>query len=146
VWLPDIAERFNQLSWHDSKLRGICIQRNGERQFDEVTLDLELYSDRQPEGYRRRQAIATFADCRYIRLAFDLENKRLCGDDISQALCEKDCPLKQQIEDKITQEPLQVRPEKERPLMDYYVFKIQLIPPGGEMIIVAKNFDHTFLE
>jgi len=146
MWLTDVAERFNQLSWHDSKLRGTCVQRNRERRFDEVTLDLELYSDRQPGGYKRGQATLTLVNCRYVRFTIDLESKRLCSDDISQASCEKDSPVKSKIEEKISQEPLQIRPDRERPLDEYYLFRIQLIPPGGEMIVVAKDFDLVILE
>lgn len=144
--MANIVERFNQLSWHDSKLKGISITRNHERPVEEVTLDLELYCDRQVGGYKRRRAVIVLTDCRYIRLAMDVENKRLCSDDISQASCEKDSPLKQQIEDKIVQEPLQPRPEEKQPLAKYYLFRIQLIPPGGEIAVVAKDFRLTVLE
>jgi hypothetical protein len=75
-----------------------------------------------------------------------LESKRLCSDNVSQASCEKDSSIKSQIEEKISQEPLQIRPERERPLDEYYLFRIQLIPPGGEMIVVAKDFDLVILE
>jgi len=83
---------------------------------------------------------------RYVRFTIDLESKRLCSDDISQASCEKDSPVKSKIEEKISQEPLQIRPDRERPLDEYYLFRIQLIPPGGEMIVVAKDFDLVILE
>jgi hypothetical protein len=73
-------------------------------------------------------------------LAIDLGSKQLCGDDISQASCERESLLKNQIEERIIQEPFQLRPEKERPLDEYYLFRIQLIPPGGEIVIVAKDF------
>lgn len=144
--MANVAERFNQLSWHDSKLKGISITRNHERPVEEVILDLELYCDRQVGGYRRRRAVIILSDCRYIRLAMDVDSKRLCSDDILQASCEKDSTLKQQIEDKIVQESLQPRPEDEQPLAKYYLFRIQLIPPGGEVAVVAKDFSLTILE
>ena len=54
--------------------------------------------------------------------------------------------MNRSIEEKISQEPLQIRPERERPLDEYYLFRIHLIPAGGEMIVVAKDFDLVILE
>jgi hypothetical protein len=142
----DIPERFNKLLWHDSKLQGIRIQRRSGSPFDEISLDIALYVDRQPNGYERRPVSITFSSWRYVRMGMDLESKRLCSDDISEAWCEKDSVLKKQIEEKISHEPMQARPEKERPLAEHYLFRILLITPGGEMIIVARNFELVMLE
>jgi len=38
--LENVAESFNDLLWHDSKLRGIRIQHNGDS--DDIILDVEL--------------------------------------------------------------------------------------------------------
>src|SRR5262245_29524882 len=74
--------RFNELLWHDSKLIGFSLAREWE--LDRLALQVELRTSNGMEP-----VIVTFLECTYLRLAIDVEGKRVCSDDISEGACEQ---------------------------------------------------------
>lgn len=129
-----ICQRFNKINWHDSKLIEINIAYISDYHRYDIYLKIKLLTNPMPGHYDWRDAILRIRDCTIIRMNVDLTAKLTCADDISVAYCEKETPLKKQIERvDLTHE--------ENPLADYLHFHLGLIVPGGDVDIFAKNFD-----
>ena len=125
----ETCERFNRLIWHDSKLRSLRIVRN-EDDLDEVHLDVELRGmpekELAPMTVVLENAVFFFSD-------IDLQGKRECSDDISNAKCE----ARTDLMTKLQNERLQYSPTA---LTGYFHFSVFLIPPGGSVDVIASGF------
>jgi len=130
----DVPELFNRIPWHDSKLRGICIQHRGV-DVDDVILDVELWDSMN----KLIPARIVLKDTSFFLCDLDLRGKRACSDDISDAMCCAESDLK----NKIQKERLPLSPVKldENILKDEFHFWFYLIPPGGTIDVIAKNFE-----
>lgn len=118
------VRRFNAIHWHDSKLLGLQFSRIGGE--DQVRVTVLL---REPQG-PGTPVVIVFTESTYIALEVDLEGKRLCSDDISGAECH------------LTSEWLRTLSERnpDDNFGGYLHFEIGLIPPGGTINILAKDF------
>jgi hypothetical protein len=117
-------ERFNAVRWHDSKLLGLSLCR--VERADHVKIFLGLLE----EGGLLTPTELVFEDPTYIALQVDLEGKRLCADDISSAKCHASSEWIRRLSE---QNPLDN-------FGGYLHFEIDLIPPGGTIDILAKDF------
>ena len=119
-----ITQRFNDLPWHDSKLLGFSFYREGSQELARVSLQLL-------EKNRALQSVELiFHESTYVALEVDLEAKSQCSDDISDAECSESSDW--------------IRTLSERNPYDsfegYLHFSIYLIPPGGSINVLAKDF------
>jgi len=130
----DICRRFNSLHWHDSKLVGVHISYSADDRTDDVCFQIELLTNPQPGNYQWKSAKLKITECTIIKLDMDLDGKHVCSDDIAEAFCTAESPLKDQLE----REQLK---HEEKPLAGYLHFRISLIPPGGEIDLFAKDFE-----
>lgn len=124
----NVCEQFNKLKWHDSKLRSFSVLREGDT--DHVVVSLEL---RGISTQELASATLILEDAAYIKAELDLEGKHQCSDDISNATCSIEGPLKQEL----LQSQLKYSPSA---LEGYYLFDLFLIPPGGRLQVFAKGF------
>jgi hypothetical protein len=122
--MDSVLERFNSIRWHDSKLLGIAIYRtDGE---DKIKLSFQLYED----GGTLKAVEMVFRQTTYVEVRVDLEGKRVCADDISGAECS--------VSSEWTTELSKQNPHDN--FDEYLHFAIYLIPPGGKVDILAKDY------
>ena len=122
--MDSIIQRFNSIGWHDSKLLGLSFYRaNSEEQ---VRISLQLLG----EGGVLRPSEIIFKESTYVKLEVDLEGKRVCADDISDAECRASSEWIKTLSDQNPHDSFE----------GYLHFAIDLIPPGGKINILAKDF------
>jgi len=136
--VSDIRGRFSQVQWHDSKLLDLHLVRHGEKKQYDLRLDLNLvvgFSDGRTE---RNKTIALFEDCRVIQADIDLLGVLLCDGAIASAVCYTDAvDLERKIRDRGSRFDF---PESYNPLEKCLGFVIEMINPGGELIVFARDF------
>jgi hypothetical protein len=76
------------------------------------------------------QANIVFKGSTYIVLDVDLDGKRVCADDISGAECHASSQLIRALSERNPRDSFE----------GYLHFEIYLIPPGGKINILAKDF------
>jgi hypothetical protein len=117
-------QRFNAIRWHDSKLVGLCFYRaEGE---ERVKISLEMLG----EGGALTPAEMIFGGSTYVALDVDLEGKRVCSDDISSAECYASSEWTKSLSEKSPYDSFE----------GYLHFQLYLIPPGGTINVLAKDF------
>ncbi len=122
--MDETTRRFTDVPWHDSKLIGISLARIGLE--DQIRLALEL----RGEGTDLARVDLLFDGATYLRLTIDVEGKRVCSDDISGAVCSRESPWLTEL-----------REANPHDLFEGFLhFSIVLIPPGGVVEILAKDF------
>jgi hypothetical protein len=124
----EVSESFNRLTWHDSKLIAVHLQRSGD--IDDVIVDLQM---RQFSKLELTPATLVLEDAAFFFCDLDLHGKWECADDISSATCHAKSELKTRIQN----ERLGFSPDA---LKNYFHFHFRLIPPGGSLDVVAANF------
>lgn len=129
--MKSTSDEFNNLRWHDSKLRSLRIVRIND-DLDEVHLEVEL---RGTPGQELAPMTVVLEDAVFIFCDIDLQGKRECSDDISSAKCD----AKTDLMAKIQTERLQQQ-HSPGALAAYYHFSIYLIPPGGSLDVIASGF------
>ena len=122
-----IARRFNELSWHDSKLVALSFYRVDAE--EQVKLSLELID---ANGVLEAKYL-TFRSSTYLKLEIDLDGKRLCSDDISIAECLTSSEWIRELS----------AANRHDSFEGYLHFEIVMIPPGGRINILAKDFELT---
>jgi hypothetical protein len=122
--LNSIAQRFNSIRWHDSKLSTLSFYRVGSEEL--VKISLKLIG----ENGAHKPINLVFKESTYIKLDVDLEGKSECSDDISDAECLIESELLRTLTNQNPYDNFQ----------GYLHFCIELIPPGGTINILAKNF------
>ncbi len=124
----NIPESFNRLVWHDSKLHSLRIARRDD--LDEVILDVELRGMSEQE---LTPMTVVLEDAIFFLSDIDLQGKRECADDISSAKCGATTSLLTKLQnDRLKYSP--------NALLGYFHFEFYLIPPGGNLSIVAFGF------
>jgi hypothetical protein len=137
--LNEVCARFNSIAWHDSKLISLRVYASDDHLTHNVDFGLKLLTNAKPGEYEWSDATLTAKDCRIIKLDLDLLGKQLCGGDIASASCDTETEFKKKIE---TEELAAFDlPQGERPLAEYLHFRILLIHPGGEVNLLAKDFE-----
>lgn len=136
--LAEVCTRFSQLHWHDSKLLDLHLLRVPGRKYD-LRLDLDFivgFTERQAE---RANKSAIFRECRIVQMDLDLLGVVICGGDIGSATCYADAvELEKKNRDKLRQFDF---PQSYNPLEQCMGFLIEMISPGGQIIIFAKHFE-----
>jgi hypothetical protein len=117
-------ERFNGVRWHDSKLLGLCFYREGLEEL--VKLSLKLL---EKDGALTPVDLL-FRESTYIKLEVDLEGKSQTSDDISDAECSAESEWLRTLTAGNPYDSFE----------GYLHFRISLIPPGGAINILAKDF------
>lgn len=117
-------QRFNAISWHDSKLLGLCFYRKDLHEV--VKMSLQLPDERGA----LKPVDMIFHGSTYTALEVDLEGKSQCSDDISEANCAAESDWLRTLSAKNPHDSFE----------GFLHFKIGLIPPGGVINILAKDF------
>jgi hypothetical protein len=117
-------QRFNAIQWHDSKLLGLAFYRAGSE--EHVKISLELLG----EGGALIPTDIVLVGSTYIALEVYLGAKRVCSDDISGAACYASSEWMRTLSERNPYDSFE----------GYLHFKISLIPPGGTINILAKDF------
>lgn len=137
--LGDICKRFNDMHWHDSKLIGFQVFPIEGGLKDDTSFDIKLVTNAQLGKQEWKNVKLILKDCRIIKLNLDLLGKQLCGGDLASAHCEKESALKEYVEgEELKHFDL---PQEENPLAELLHFTIQLIHPGGEINVFARDFE-----
>ena len=117
-------QRFNGVQWHDSKLLGFCFYREGAQELVKISLQL------RQESAALRPVDLVFRESTYVKLEVDLEGKSQCSDDISDAECSAESEWLRTLSAGNPYDSFE----------GYLHFRISLIPPGGTINILAKDF------
>ncbi|MGH9874932.1 MAG: hypothetical protein ACRD9S_20955 [Pyrinomonadaceae bacterium] len=134
-----VCARFSQIYWHDSKLLDLHLLRHPEKKKYDLRLDLDLIVGFSEGNVERRKQSALFRDCRIIQTDLDLLGVLICGGDIGSAGCYLDAvELEKKKRDRLRRFDL---PQDQNPLEACIGFFIEMIPPGGELIVFARNFE-----
>ncbi len=123
-------QRFNSISWHDSKLVGFSFFKFEEE--DRARLSLELLGE---DGSLTPTEIV-FKECVYYQTDIYLAAKSMCSDAISSAKCYESSDWKNVISEPSPYDPIRGG----RGFDDYLHFNVSLCPPGGTISILAKDF------
>lgn len=134
-----ICELFSQIRWHDSKVLAIHLTKNSEKPQYDLRLDLDLIVGFLERKVQRRMQSALFSDCRIIKTDLDLLGVVLCSGDIGAAVCYPDSSeLEKRERDKVRVFDL---PQDLNPLQECTGFLFEMIPPGGQIVIIARDFE-----
>lgn len=124
------VQRFNAIPWHDSKLVGLSVYREGEEEKIKISLRLlEASGALIP-------AEVIFKECAYIEAKVYLEAKRMCADDIADAECSNSSDWKKAASAPGPFDPIR----GDRHLEEHLHFRISMCPPGGEIDTLSKDF------
>lgn len=124
---PDqITQRFEVLPWHDAKLMSLSFCRREANDEDEVVATLVF----QRDGGWQRPSKLTFKESTLIDMQVDLEGKRVCSDSIASASCSLTSDWIRSLSDQNPHDSFE----------GFLHFRISLIPPGGSVNILAKDF------
>jgi len=133
-----ICESFSQIMWHDSKLLGLHLVKDPDKGRYDLQLDLNLivYSEGKIE-WKRQSAL--FSNCRIVLADLDLLGILLCSGDIGAATCHVDpVAFEKRKRDKAQLFDL---PQSGNPLDECIGFFFEMIPPGGQLIVFARDFE-----
>lgn len=125
-----IVQRFNSISWHDSKLVGLSFYKvEGE---EHVKLSLELLS----KDGSLTPAYIVFKECAYFQADVYLEAKSMCADDISGAGCYEASNWKSAVSEPSPSDVILGG----RGFEEHLHFSVSMCPPGGAINVLAKDF------
>lgn len=129
----DVQSRFAALNLCDGRLLDVLIHRAAADLDDSVILSLQLVAGAHAD--RWEDARLVFSGCAAVQTDLDLWNKRLCGDAIvhAEAVYNLD-----EISRLATDDPVRQRSQRLQYLLR---FQIALVPPGGSISILARDFD-----
>jgi len=134
----DIRGKFSQVQWHDSKLLNLQLLRHAEKKQYDLRLDLNLIVGFSKGRTERSKKTALFEDCRIIQADLDLLGVLLCDGAIASAVCYTDAvELERKVRDKGRRFDF---PDSYNPLEKCLGFLIEMINPGGELIVFARDF------
>jgi hypothetical protein len=124
------VQRFNSISWHDSKLVGLSFYKTeGE---ERVKLSLELLG----KDGSLTPAEIIFKECAYFQADVYLEAKAMCADDISGAGCYESSDWKSAVSKPSPSDVILGG----RGFEEHLHFSVSMCPPGGTINILAKDF------
>ncbi len=121
-----VAQRFDALRWHDAKLMNLSFYRNEADDEEEVSITLVFSGT----GGWQKPSKLTFKESTLIDMQIDLEGKRVCSDSIASAFCSSSSDWIRTITEQNPHDSFE----------GFLHFKITLIPPGGTLSILAKDF------
>ena len=139
----EICTRFEQIPWHDSKLVGVIIVKEGMVGYH-VTLQVSLLSGLREGQPTFTSASLKFSEARIFQSDFDLLGLKYCGGAVASGTCRTHSDFMVRIESDLVENP-SLRPEV-NPFAQMKHFLIHLIPPGGDINIIARDFELTVSE
>lgn len=122
--MDSTIQRFNGIRWHDSKLLGLSFYRAGGE--EQVKISLHLLG----EGDAFTPIDLVFRGSTYIQMEVDLAGKSVCADDISGAMCYSSSEWIRTLSKRNPHDNFE----------GYLHFEIGLIPPGGTIHVLARDF------
>lgn len=135
----EVYARFQQIDWHDSEFLNLHLLKDSENSKCDLWLEINLNISFSKGGYNQVKTNVIFKECRIVQIDLDLLGVIMCSGAIGDAICYKDAAqLEKEVRNKIIQFDLL---EKENPLANCLGFYIEMINPGGEIIIFAKDFE-----
>jgi hypothetical protein len=135
----EVFTRFAQIHWHDSKLLDLHLLKDAENKKYDLRLDLELVVSPNLGSVEWSKESIIFRKCRIIQLDLDLLGVLMCGGDIGSAVFYKSATLfEKDGRNKIHQFDL---PQEFNPLESCFGVQIEMIHPGGEIVVFARDFD-----
>jgi hypothetical protein len=134
----EVCSRFSEVRWHDSKLLDLCLLKDNLRKRYDMRLSLDLIIGWREGIIERSKKNAYFRECRILKTDLDLLGVLICGGDIASATCYADAVELEKGSDKVRQFGF---PQNHNPLEDCLGFLIEMINPGGEIIVFARNFE-----
>ena len=135
----EVCAKFSQIYWHDSKLLDLHLLKHPEKKQYDLRLDLDLIVSFSEGRTERSKQSALFHECRIIQADLDLLGVLICGGDIASAVCYADAiEFERENRDKARQFDF---PQSYNPLEKCLGFLIEMINPGGEIIVFAKGFE-----
>lgn len=124
------VQRFNSISWHDSKLIGLSVYKiKGE---ERVKLSLELLG----RDGSLTPADIVLTECAYFQGDLYLVAKSMCADDISWAECYESSDWKTSVSEPRPYDVILGG----RGFEDHLHFSVSMCPPGGTINVLAKDF------
>ncbi|HEV7747249.1 MAG TPA: hypothetical protein VGO56_19795 [Pyrinomonadaceae bacterium] len=133
-----VCSRFEGIRWHDSRLFDLSLLREpAEKKYD-LRLSLNLIVGFLEGKSQRRMRTAVFTDCRILRTELDLLGVLLCGGDIASASCYSDAV---EFERGTNETGFIGLPQSHIPLEECLAFLIELINPGGQILVIARDFE-----
>lgn len=126
---------FSRLPWHDSEFLGWRVAYNRS---DEpvVTFDIVF----RASGMIAASAEVQFHDVRGIYADVDLLAKQLAGDQIASGRCEDAEVSRAEFAQRLA-EKFDLYPGES--VNGLVLFTVQLIPPAGEVLVLARSFSVT---
>jgi len=129
---------FEAIAWEDSKLLDVLIQHDETDEF-EHTVELRCLLLTGRGANEMVHGILRVRGCRAIRLDIDLLGKASCSNDIASASCRQGTRQWVELVEQ-TKARFDISPEKGQ-FDNLYAFDINLVPPGGRVVILAREFE-----
>lgn len=134
-----VCGRFSQVHWHDSKLLNIHLLKDPEKRAYSLRLDINLIINFSGGKVERRKKTTIFKECRIVQTNLDLLGVLMCGGAVASGSCYKDATqLERNKRNQATDFDL---PQDNNPLEKCVGFHIEMIHPGGDIVIFARDFD-----
>jgi hypothetical protein len=134
----EISKRFEQIWWHDSKLGGIAIVADKGSRGD-VVLQIHLLTGDPSKKYEWSPVEVRFLETRIFQCELDFLGLRYCGSDIACGTCPDQSNFLTHVQtDIINKFDL---PQTAADLANLRHFCIEFINPGGEINIIARDFE-----
>ena len=133
----EVCARFSQNKWHDSRIVELHLVKESEGRYD-LLLDLNLITGYSEGKYEWARKTGRFANCRIIRSDLDILGMLLCGGAIGEASCYPDAiQFERKHRDRAHEFDL---PDEHNELEGCVAFHFEMIHPGGELIVIARDF------
>jgi hypothetical protein len=130
--MADMTDVFSSLPWHDSELLGWNVGYGND---DEAIVTFQV-------GFCKSEIVTgraevQFHDCRGFYTNVDLLAKRLCSDQIASGYSERAEKLAAAFVKELS-DRFDLYPGES--MNGLYVFRLKLIHPGGELVVIARSF------
>jgi hypothetical protein len=129
-----INKTFNSIKWHDSELLGLRIRNDANQRTFDIELEVNVITElRGIFSFTKLR----FIDARAINLDLDLLGVSMCSGHISGSICYRDAvAIESELRNRRGEFGL---PEDSLPFDDTVAFLIEMIHPGGDLLIFARD-------
>lgn len=134
----DICARFSQVPWHDSKIIDLHLARSTDKLEYDLRLDLNLITPGTKDRSEINHHSAVFVGCRLIKADLDLLGVLICNGAIASGVCYAD-PTELEERNRFTAQQFGF-PQDHNPVEKCLGFLLEMINPGGEIIVFAQDF------
>ncbi len=136
----DVCRKFESYLWHDSKISSFQIIEREHGEADDISFILDLSMKPSPQ-YETKKAELIFKDCVFLKADLNLKGKQFCGDDLSGAHCKTESELKESYINNLQSLGVSIAQQERVNLSKIFHFQLIFIQPGGEINILAKDFE-----